>query len=82
MTNGNRAVPKLTVLPARDDMTVEEALGQVINECNAGEISGVVIIAVTKEDKIRIRSSKMSRMAANWLIDHAKRHALCLQFED
>lgn len=78
----NKAVPKLTVLPARDDMTVEQALGQVMNESNAGEIREVLIIAVTKEDKIRIRSSKMSRADANWLLDHAKSHALHLQIED
>ncbi len=72
----------LAVLPARDNMTVEGALSQVLNEDRAGEITGVVIIAITSEDRIRIRNSKMSRMAANWLIDHAKRNALCLQFED
>ena len=73
---GNRAVPKLAVLPAHDKMTVEQALGLCMNEARAGELKDVVILSLTATGDVRVRSSHQSRQQANWLIDQAKMHVL------
>ncbi len=66
----------LSVLPAHENMTVEEALSMALNENRAGETTDVLILSYTNDGVLRIRSSNMSRAEANWMLDQAKQDTL------
>ncbi len=66
---------ELYELGANENMSVEEALTLCLREAQHGDIDDVLIIC-SSDDGTRIRSSRISRANANWLIDQAKLHTL------
>lgn len=82
MTQTKTMTNNLVALPGRSDFTVEEALGQVLNEHRECPMQDVVIVGFDADGEVVIRSSATTRADANYLIDCAKMHAMGLFAQD
>ena len=69
-------------LPTRTDMTPEEALQLVLTEVRAEGMKQILVVGMSDDDQLIIRSSDMTTAQANWLLDLAKMHALSIARDD
>ena len=65
----------VTKLPPRDNMTVDEAIGDVATM----DLANVLIVGTTKENTYVIRSSRMTRECALWLSEQLRMNALGIE---
>lgn len=77
MTGPSSKMPStnLHVLPPKEIMTVSEVMSHCSNEVAAGQFASVMVIALTGDGQLVIRTSEMDRKTANWLCDMAKLNA-------
>lgn len=59
-------------LPPRDNLTVEEALGDMSRK----DLKCILMIGLSPDNEIVIRGSKMQRQEALWLAELLRIHAL------
>jgi hypothetical protein len=62
----------LTEFPATTTMTVEQALNRALRD----NLQDVLICGYDSDGDLIVRSSRMNRADANFLLDRAKMHAL------
>jgi len=63
----------LIQLTLPENTSVKDALSTALEECE--KLSAVIIVAY-EDDHLWIRSSKMDRKSAFWMLEQAKIHAL------
>lgn len=61
-------------LPASESFTVEQALNSALNM--AGDLTDVLILGYDSNGALVVRSSRMDRKEALWIIKQAELHAL------
>ena len=69
-------------LPASTTFTEEQALNTALNDVAQGRLNNVVIIGYNDEGGLYIRSSRMDRKLALWLIKQAELHTLHSPIEE
>jgi len=67
---------KVIELGPHTRLTVEDVLALVKREFDAGNISNIVVAGERPGGKVFVRTSKMTRSDANWILDKAKLHSL------
>ena len=66
----------LYTLPPRDDLSVGEMLSQCANEVATGFLESGIVVGLDRNGGLLIRSSKMSRKDALWLLELARQHVI------
>ena len=63
------------IFPPKDEMTVSEVMAHCSNEAATGLMEEVMVIALTADGQLIMRTSDMDRKTASWLCDMAKLNA-------